>query len=191
LLTIWFGSRNIQLPIYRVVVLAYPKQIVERAPTKTKILFPSLIAPYIRSLPQDQIKVDNMTFNRLSNELVNHHNFYIPSPICEFHHFPKRDVRPGVICKICGHIGMEKTIRSWYCPNCDNHDHLAFEEAIIDWFLIMGRRMTNTDCREFLQVDMKKASRILANMDLEIKGACRNRSYAIDFEKYLRGGKFT
>jgi hypothetical protein len=191
LLTIWFGSRKIHLPIYRVVVLAYPKQIVEKAPAKTKILFPNLIAPYIRSLPQDQIRLDTETFNWLSNELVNNHNFYIPSPICESHNFLRKDVRPGVICKTCGHIGMEKTIRSWCCSKCGNYDHLAFQDAILDWFLIIGRRMTNTDCREFLQVDMKTASRILSSMDLEIEGACRNRSYSIDFEKYLRGGIIT
>jgi hypothetical protein len=183
LLTIWFGSRKIQLPIYRAVVLAYPKQIVEKAPAKTKILFPSLIAPYIRSLPQDQIRLDIDTFNWLSNELVNNHQFYIPSPICDIYNIPRKDVCPGVICRTCGQIGMVKTIRSWYCPNCDNHDHLAFQDAIKDWFLIMGRRMTNTDCREFLHVDMKTATRILASMDLESEGACRNRSYAIDFEK--------
>jgi hypothetical protein len=173
------------------VVLAYPKQIVERAPAKTKILFPSLIAPYIRSLPQDQIKLDNETFNWLSNELVNNHNFYIPSHICESHNFPKRDVRPGVICKICGHIGMEKTIRSWYCPNCDNHDHLAFQDAIKDWFLIMDRKMTNTDCREFLQVDRHTATRIFNSMDLISEGAQKNRYYNMDFAELYRSGKLT
>lgn len=191
LLTIWFDSRMIQLPVYRVVVLAYPKQIVEKAPAQTKLLFPNLISPYIRSIPQDQIRLEIDTFNWLSNELVNSHVFYIPAPICETFNIPKSDIRTGVICKSCGHIGMQKTIRSWYCPNCETLDHQAFQHAIKEWFLIMGRKMTNSDCREFLHVNRKTATRILTGMNLKSEGACKSRYYMMDFVEYLRGGKIT
>jgi hypothetical protein len=191
LLTIWFGSRKIQLPIYRAVVLAYPKQIVERAPAKTKILFPSLLAPYIRSIPQDQIRLDCETFNCLSAELVNNHQFYIPAPICETFHIPRNDIRTGLLCKTCGHLGMKKTIRSWECPQCGWHDHLAHLPALKEWFLILGRKMTNTDCREFLHVDRKTATRILASMDLLSEGTFKNRIYMMDFGGYHQLAKPT
>lgn len=182
LLEIWFKSRNIHLPIYRVVVLAYPKQIVEKTPAKTKILFPNLITHYIRSLPQDHIRLDSDTFSWLSAELVNNHIPHVPDPICEKYNFSKSAIRTGVICKLCGYIGMKKTIRSWYCPICESLDHLAHLPAIREWFLIMGRKMTNTDCREFLNVDMKTATRILTNnMNLISEGGKRNRYYMINF----------
>lgn len=43
LLKDWLLHRNIHLPIYGAVVLAYPKQIVAVPPAKTKLLFPNLI----------------------------------------------------------------------------------------------------------------------------------------------------
>jgi hypothetical protein len=42
LLEEWFHRRDIHLPIYGVVVLAYPKQIVELAPVKTKNFIPKI-----------------------------------------------------------------------------------------------------------------------------------------------------
>jgi hypothetical protein len=189
LMTLWFGSRKISLPIYRVVVLAYPKQKVERPPSKTKILFPSLISSYIRNIPLDKIWLDNETFNWLSSELVNSHQFYIPAPICETFNISTNDVRTGVLCKTCGQLGMKKTIRSWKCIHCGSQDHLAHLPAIKDWFLIMGSKMTNTDCREFLHVDRRTATRILASMELLSEGTFKNRTYLMDFEGLLRTSK--
>ncbi|MHC0039695.1 nuclease-related domain-containing protein [Pseudoneobacillus sp. C159] len=190
LLSLWLTSRNISLPIYRAVVLAYPTQKVERAPAKTPVLFPSLIFPYIQKLPRDQIRLDIESFHWLSNELVTNHQFFIPKPICELYHFPSSDIRPGVICPDCQYIGMIKTKRSWLCPRCDCHNHLAHLPTMKEWFLIMGRKMTNADCREFLQVDMKTATRILSGMDLMSEGGKKNRYYMMNFEEILRSGKW-
>lgn len=191
LLTIWLNSRNIDLPIYRVVVLAYPKQIVEKAPAKTKILFPSLIPSYIRNIPQNHVKLDLETFNWLSSELVNNHIFYIPSPICETYNIPKTNILTGVICDSCGYIGMKKTNKSWYCSNCESFNPLAHHQTIKEWFLLFGGKMTNKDCREFLHVDRYTATRILKNMNLKSEGANKNRSYWMDFEELFRNGLLT
>jgi hypothetical protein len=181
----WMAARNLQLPIHRVVVLAYPKQKVERAPAQTKILFPSLLASYIISLPQDRVWLEHDAFHWLSTELVNCHIPYIPSPICETYNLSKSDFVPGGICRVCNHIGMTKKKRRWICPVCGQHDHLAHQPALREWFLLMGREMTNKDCREFLRVDRKTATRILTSMTLIAKGGCKNRSYTIDFENYF------
>jgi hypothetical protein len=191
LLAQWLNSRNLSLPVYRVVVLAYPSQKVERAPSKTPVLFPSLLFPYIQKLPRDQIRLDIETFNWLSNELVTNHQFFIPKPICEFNKISKTDIRPGVICSNCHYIGMIKTKRSWTCPRCGYHDHLAHFPALKEWFLIVGREMTNSDCREFLQVDRKTATRILTSMNLKTGGAQKNRVYSMDFGELYRCGKLT
>lgn len=186
LLNIWLQSRNIQLQLFRVVVLAYPKQIVEKAPARTTILFPNLIPQYIRSLPQKQTKLDNETFNWLTSELLNNHIRYIPDPICETYKIPKHEIRTGVSCEKCGFIGMEKTTRSWHCPKCKISNPLAFQKTIREWFLLFGGNMTNTDCREFLHVDsIYAASRILKSMNLRSNGTYKNRSYTIDWEKNL------
>ncbi|MFK4996668.1 hypothetical protein ACI2OX_01430 [Bacillus sp. N9] len=99
---------GIHLPVYGVVVLAYPKQIVERAPAKTKILFPNLIPSYIRTLSSRPIKLNTEKLNWLSTEILKSHQRYIPSPLCETFNIPKYDIRTGVECGSCGRIGMKK-----------------------------------------------------------------------------------
>ena len=53
LLQDWFHSRNISLPIYGVVILAFPKKDVELFNTEIQFLYPSGIPSYIRSLPNN------------------------------------------------------------------------------------------------------------------------------------------
>jgi hypothetical protein len=183
LLNEWLRSRNIHLPIYGAVVLAYPKQIVAVPPLKTKLLFPNLIPSYIKSLPQQAKKLDHDTFNWLSSELVNHHQIFIPKPICEAYTIPFGDFKTGVRCDACGRIGMIKLPRTWYCPNCKVKNNMAHQRNIREWFLLFKREITNRECREFLQInDIHTATRILQSMNLQSEGTFRNRIYIMGKE---------
>lgn len=191
LLGSWLRCRNIRLPIYGAVVLAYPKQIVAVPPVKTKLLFPSLIPPYIRSLPQQGKKLDQDAFNRLSTELLHSHQSFIPKPISEAYGIPFKDFKPGVRCGICGRIGMVKLPRTWYCPFCEATDHLAHERNLREWFLIFKRTITNRECREFLGVDdIQVVKRILTSMDWPSTGTFRDRTYIIKLNDRSRKGDF-
>ncbi|VEF48625.1 nerd domain-containing protein [Bacillus freudenreichii] len=181
LLEAWFKEHGINIPVYRVVVLAYPKQIVDRAPAKTPVLFPTHIPQFIRDLPRKQPILDYRTFNWLGKKLVATHHYYIPRPVCDSYHIRRRDIRTGVICPSCSAIGMVKISRSWRCNSCKCLDHKAHERGIRDWFLIMGREMTNRNCRDFLKVDSDTAYRVLKSMGLKSIGSCRYRRYSFNF----------
>jgi hypothetical protein len=181
LLSGWLRSRNIYLPIYGAVVLAYPKQIVAVPPAKTTLLFPNLIPSYIKNIPQQAKKLDKDTFNWLSAELVNNHHPFIPKPISETYKIPFSDFQTGVRCDTCGWIGMVKMARTWYCPKCKVKNNMAHQKTLREWFLIFKRSITNRECREFLHVDdIQVAKRILQSMNWQSKGTFRNRSYLID-----------
>lgn len=181
LLGLWFHARGIQMPLYRVVVLAYPRQIVEKAPVKTKVLFPSSVPPFLRGLPREKAVLDNKTFKWLTEELLGSHINYIPRPVCEMYDIPRTAIRTGVICVGCGSIGMLKIKRSWRCKRWGRLNHKAHERAVREWFLIIGREMTNRDCREFLHVDSDTAYRIINSMRLTPSGTYKNRSYRMNF----------
>ncbi|NRD77273.1 NERD domain-containing protein [Bacillus sp. BRMEA1] len=181
-LSSWFKSRKIYLPIYGAVVLAYPKQIVKLPPAKTKILFPNLIPSFIKDLPQQAKKLDIETFQRISKELLNSHERYIPKPICESYRLSSSDFKPGVRCLTCGKIGMIKLPRTWHCPFCKGHEHLAHQRTLLEWFLIFKRSITNRECREFLGVDVHTATRILQSMNLQSTGKFRNQAYSMTHE---------
>ncbi|WP_256989019.1 NERD domain-containing protein [Bacillus sp. EB106-08-02-XG196] len=183
LMSAWLSQRNIDFPLYGAIVLAYPKQHVEIPPANTKVLFPNLIPPFIKGLPQEGKGLDPSAFHRLSKELLNSHQTYIPKPICESYQIPLEDIQPGVRCVACGKIGMEKLPRTWHCPTCNVNNHLAHQATLAEWFLVVKRSITNRECREFLGVDIHTAKRILLSMDLITCGKFRDRSYRMDFSK--------
>jgi hypothetical protein len=156
---------------------------VEIPPPTTKILFPNMIPPFIKSLPQEGKGLDTSTFNSLSSDLLKSHRTFIPKPVCESYQIPLRDVQPGVRCVSCGKIGMTKIPRSWHCPFCKVNDHLAHRGTLVEWFLVVKRTITNRECREFLGVDIHTAKRILLSMGLISCGTYKNSSYRMDFTK--------
>jgi len=183
LMSAWLSQRNIDLPLYGAIVLAYPKQHVEIPPADTKILFPNLIPPFIKGLPQQGKGLNTSTFNWLSSELLRSHQTYIPKPVCESYQIPIGDIQPGVRCESCGKLGMIKVPRTWHCQFCKVNNQLAHRGALVEWFLVVKRTITNRECRWFLGVDIHTAKRILLSMDLIPCGTYRDRSYRMDFSK--------
>ncbi|NYE06126.1 rubredoxin [Bacillus niacini] len=181
LFSAWLSERNIDLPLYGAIVLAYPKQHVDIPPADTKILFPNLVPPFIKSLPREGKGLDTSTFNWLSSELLRCHQTYIPKPVCESYQIPVSAIKPGVRCVSCGNIGMNKIPRSWHCPVCKVTNHLAHEQTLNEWFLVVKRTITNRECREFLGVDIYTANRILNSMNFICKGTFKDRVYKMDF----------
>ena len=182
LLQDWFHSKHVALPIYGAIVLAYSKQRIELFDTKTPFLFPNAVPTYIRNLPIDTPLLDDGAFTGLVHELVASHREFIPNPICLTYPEIKNKIITGVACPSCGFLGMQKYMKGWRCTACDGTSVDAHKQAIRDWFLLYGGKMTNKDCREFLHIERQQtANRILRSMDLHTEGANRNRSYTMNF----------
>ena len=183
LLQDWFHSRNISLPIYGVVVLAFPKKEVEVIQTEIQFLYPSGIPSYIRKLPTAPQLLDEKSFSSLIKDLLSGDTEYIPRPISSIYSIPKSDLTTGVACPSCSFFGMIKYRAGWRCPVCPEKSSDAHVQAIHDWFLLFGGKMTNKDCREFLKVDQRQTStRILQSMKLHTEGGKRNRTYAMTLD---------
>ncbi|QUW20413.1 NERD domain-containing protein [Sporosarcina sp. Marseille-Q4063] len=180
LLQDWFHSRNISLPIYGIVALAFPKKDVELFDTDIQFLYPSGIPSYIRSLPTTPHLLDEKNFSLLINDLFHSDKEFIPNPLCLTYSLQKNDIFTGVFCPACRFLSMTKYRGGWRCPACAHKSSQAHVQAIRDWFLLFGGKMTNKDCREFLNIHQRStATRILQSMDLHTAGEKRNRTYAI------------
>ncbi|MDN4606152.1 NERD domain-containing protein [Sporosarcina highlanderae] len=176
----WLYSRDLSLPVYGAVVMAYASQRIEVFDTKTPVLFPSSVPSYIRKLPTTSPLLDDATFDHLLLLLSSGHRQFIPSPICGTYSIRRSDIRTGVICPECGFIGMGWNRRRWECMNCGFRCSEAHKQAIRDWFLLFGGKMMNKDCREFLHLERQQnANRMLRDMNLHTEGANRNRTYTI------------
>lgn len=179
LLKDWFHARNLSLPIYGAVVLAYAKQRIDLFDTRTPFLFPNAVPTFIRGLPTETPLLDDATFMEIVHELVARHREFIPKPICLTYPELRNKIMTGVACPACGFLGMKKYMKGWRCAACGGTSTDAHRQAIRDWFLLFGGKMTNRDCRDFLHVERQSATRILQGMKLSEEGANRNRTYSL------------
>lgn len=183
LLNDFFESRNISLPIYKAVVLAYSKQCIELPSGSIPYLYPQAVPTFIRKLPITPQLLSEKEFANLANDLLASHRKYIPPPICSIYPEYRSQIMTGVICPYCNTIKMEKYIKGWRCLFCKGTSIDAHKQTIRHWHLLFGGGMTNKDCRNFLNVTSPQiAYRLLQSMDLEVSGAKRNRVYFMNFQ---------
>ncbi|TRM10610.1 NERD domain-containing protein [Lentibacillus cibarius] len=76
-------------------------------------------------------------------------------------------ILPGVICPDCEHRGMARVFNGWSCPKCQCHSKNAHLNALEDYFLLVKRTITNSECMRFLQIPTRgTATRILKSSGL-------------------------
>ena len=88
------------------------------------------------------------------------------------------EISTGILCPSCERLHMERISRKWYCPHCGTASTNAHEQAIIDYFLLIGPTVSNKQLRTFLHLPSQKvASYLLGNMELGHTGNTKNRVY--------------
>lgn len=180
LLRDWFHDQTVSIPIYGVIVLAFPKKEVHLIDIDTTFLYPAAIPTYLRQIPMTPPSLDDQAFHKITQKLLDDDSSFIPNPISTTYNIQKEDFLTGVVCPSCRLMGMVKYKGGWLCNKCSSKNKDAHRQAIRDWFLLFGGQMTNKDCREFLQIsDRHTAIRVLKSMNLETLGEKRNTEYAI------------
>lgn len=88
------------------------------------------------------------------------------------------EIIPGILCPACSKFHMERVSRSWYCPHCGTTSSNAHEQALLDYFLLIGPTITNKQLRSFLQLPSRSiATNLLSSMKLQYSGSTKNRVY--------------
>ncbi|WP_369903432.1 hypothetical protein [Bacillus manliponensis] len=91
----------------------------------------------------------------------------------------------GVQCPKCLQR-MNRLKAKWECTGCGFVSKYAHERAMKDYSLLIGRKVTNGDMREFLQIDSHDTvKRLLLGRGFRYSGATKNRVYELDFEELL------
>lgn len=182
LLEEWFFARGITIPIYGVVVLAYAKQIVDKGSRTTTIIFPSAIPQLIRKYKKAVRSNETLDLEKVSNAILNHHTPYRPQAVCEMYPIRKDEILTGVRCEACNKLGMVRKYGTWKCMDCGAVSKCAHEKTLLEWFMVIGGKVSNAECRRFLHLQSRQiATRILGSMDLLKSGTFRNRKYEMKF----------
>jgi hypothetical protein len=87
----------------------------------------------------------------------------------------------GVICPQCSFAPMVKVNAGWFCESCRCRSKSAHIDALIDYSLLIGKIITNSQARGFLCLPSRSAvGYIFRSINLPSKGQGRNSVYLLD-----------
>ncbi|MDL4838941.1 nuclease-related domain-containing protein [Aquibacillus rhizosphaerae] len=171
------------LPIEYVVGISNPATIIKANPGSEHIYdfvlhFDYLKQKYLelkKKYPEPQL--DNQQIKLLGQQLIQSHTPLIED-IHTLYGISEHDIQRGVFCPVCKNRAMNKIYRKWRCPSCRFESTTAYQQAIIDYLLLISPTITNQQCREFLLLnDRRAATRLLTSSGLPFTGANKGRVY--------------
>lgn len=178
----WFADHGLpSMPIEADVVISSPSTIIEN-PTRSRHVqnhvFHAEQAPLKlqamvekHSLGQDY----SLLLQKIEEQLLQAHTDRFENVLRKFSIQPSELLR-GVQCPNCRRFIMQRIYAGWYCPHCNHRSSTAHESMILDYFLLIGQTMTNTQCRAFLKIESSMTmSNLLRKMNLEKAGSGSGR----------------
>ncbi|GEN47156.1 NERD domain-containing protein [Alkalibacillus haloalkaliphilus] len=91
----------------------------------------------------------------------------------------REHIRAGVWCTNCKKFMMKRTNRNWECPSCKHKDRNAHLKALEEYRLMFGKTIKNSEAREFLQVPIHVAKRLLKKTSSSYAGETKAREYTL------------
>jgi len=174
---------DVKLPVYRAIVFKDANRSLQFEEMNIPIFSPQQLPHFIRTLPRDGCQLNPLELNRLIEALLNNHSDYLPLPIAKHFFIETRDIISGAICPECETFTVEKLFREWRCRNCGKISRTAYLEAMQDYALIIGNKITNREFRRFLKVQNPRvASDILRRLKLKNIGCKKKREYVLEYQ---------
>lgn len=124
------------------------------------------------------IRLDDKELNKVKRLLLENHTPDNPNLLQHYHLSMKEDILPGVQCPLCHCLPMVYKAGTWHCSNCRYKSKTAYQQAIYDYFLLVGPSITNGEARQFLQIPSRKiVHHLLTRMNLPVTGNFKGRIY--------------
>ncbi|MEK5037655.1 nuclease-related domain-containing protein [Sporosarcina sp. FSL K6-3457] len=179
----WFHAHQISIPIYQAVVFPRPQQQFENSRKNLTLLFPLEIPIYLRKLSSHHPTIDFLQLKDIAKKLIITHQEYDPFPLTHRYSIHPSELLTGVHCIQCGLHGMHSIYNGWGCQQCGNVDPHAHVQALVEYFMLIDYRISNKECRHFLQLDnQQKAKRILGQLEIPSIGEKRGRFYVANLK---------
>ncbi|MEL3972543.1 NERD domain-containing protein [Rossellomorea oryzaecorticis] len=182
----WFSSKKLtQIPIEYRVVLTNSNTLIKNSqanPVVVKQLIRSSRLTFEIDKLKDRHKTQMVTEKQLikiANQLIKSH---VPQDVdvLSLFQLSKSDVLPGVYCKNCEALKMERISGTWKCSRCLAENKGAHIDALIDFSLLVSPTITNREMRHFMNLpSISTATRLLSQLNLPTTGTTKNRRYSL------------
>ncbi|ENQ3080922.1 nuclease-related domain-containing protein [Bacillus multifaciens] len=170
------------LPIESLVVISTPRTIIKTSSHEQdfsrKVIHSANLPHKIDDLERMHVEIlsvqeiQDLTFQMITNHSPLHRN------ILEQYQIAKHELLKGVQCPECSYLPMVKTMKGWYCSNCNDISKSAHKDALQEYALLLGTTVTNKELKEFLHITSSSViKRLIGAMNLPYKGEYKGRKY--------------
>lgn len=170
----WLQLHNLDgLPIYYFIAFSEQSTIVKVTGEEEAI---RKVVSHVDEIPIRLMKLDgklaqkksgdNQRKNQIVHTVLRHCEDFTKN-IISHHQINKRDILPGVHCPNCNTLGMVRLRYKWQCEKCGNFSLDTHLNALHDWTLIYGNKITNKQCRYFLKVKRTTAYSLLKGAEFK------------------------
>lgn len=178
-LTHFFKMKKINLPVAGLIVFTAKDCEFISKPHGVSICKTYQMIEYLLKILQAfPLEAENIKLSKIKKLILTNQTPYKQAPLCAYYFIDPKDLKPGVYCRQCKSLSMQRAKRNWICSICSVRDTSAHLLAIQEYFTFVEQEITNRKLREFCGLASRTvAKHLLTQLDLESSGALKNRVY--------------
>ncbi|MBM7692819.1 ribosomal protein L37AE/L43A [Peribacillus deserti] len=177
------GLISPNLPIEYLIVVSNASTILKFQNNHPKLLrrvcHGSSLVDRISTL-EESYKTDliaNGTLNQLNTHLINRSQLQTID-VLSLYKIQKTEILTGVQCPSCSHLPLNRKKAKWNCPSCSQDFKGCYQEAVMDYFLLIQSTITNSQLCRFLNLSSRSTGLdILSSLNLLYTGTKKARVY--------------
>lgn len=173
------SSNGIHLPIMPIIVIANSQTAVSLAPKSFPWKYPKQLPRFIRT------ELNSMADTASSTDAI--HRFLLSisynkpfTPLCQRYNIPTDSLIKGIFCNKCEKL-THLTPGNIACHACRTSKSAAFNDALLDWFLLVDSKLTNRQARGFFNIRSHKQMYYFLATSSEI---IKHRNYRYTYYTY-------
>ena len=187
----WLASKQIPaIPIVQLIVVSHPNAIIRTSPKHQSlnqiVVNRDYLSTRINQIERTYQKValSSKDIKKINRILLREHVPFNISVLDQYE-IKSTEVVKGVVCSSCSQLPMIRVHGSWYCEHCQLNIKEAHLQALKDYNLLYGSKISNKSAREFLKISSPfLASRILRSMNLSCSGSKKSKTYELEFKEF-------
>ncbi|MBY0123818.1 NERD domain-containing protein [Bacillus sp. S/N-304-OC-R1] len=182
----WLLRYNVSIPIEFLVVISNPSTVI-KSDSQNYFAFKNVLHAHGMTERVGKIKASykkevltKREMNKLTKTLFKSHT---PETFDVLNHYKisANSLVTGVQCTKCKEARMKRIYGSWQCTVCGHKERGAHKRALLDYYLLLGNKISNQQFRSFLQLSNEDISqKLLKSMELPHSGENKGRVYYLD-----------
>ncbi|OAT85667.1 hypothetical protein A6P54_18330 [Bacillus sp. MKU004] len=174
------------LPIHGLVVMSNVHAVIRSNHEQftQKIIRPTSLSQKINELEDyygQGIEVQDKELKKITKRILKAHS-PLKKSILESYGIARDEVIRGVCCDQCHNYALKRRHGRWKCDYCNWTSKDAHKNALNDYCLLFGEKITSRELQHFLMIDSPSlATRIFRELNVQREGNKKSTVYTLKF----------